>query len=109
MAEVAFEVGGRKYRLGCRDGDEPRLLAAAGVLNARATELAAAMGAVPETRLLLMTALTLASGDAPAPVAAPPPPAPDLSALEAAVAAAEALADRLEAAAGGLADGAPRA
>ena len=104
MAEVAFTVGGRKYRLACRDGDEPRLLAAAAVLDARATELNAAMGAVPEARLLLMTALTLAGGGDTAPAPAPAtPPAPDLAALEAAVAAAEALAERLEAMAGGLA------
>ncbi len=110
MAEVAFMVGGRKYRLACRDGDEPRLLAAAAVLDARATELNAAMGAVPESRLLLMTALTLAGGGDAAPPPAPvAPPAPDLSALEAAVTAAESLAERLETLAGGLAGDAPGA
>ncbi len=105
MAEVELSIGGRAYRLACRDGEEEDLRAAAGLLDARVTALMQAHGAIAEPRLLLMAAL-LVSGEllerkaedarssvrtiGPARASAPDP-------LYAALAArAEALADRLE-------------
>lgn len=60
MAEVQVTVAGRTYRLACRDDDEPALRAAAHAVDARATQLAEQLGAVGESRLLLMTALSFA-------------------------------------------------
>lgn len=63
MAELLLTVAGRSYRLACRDGDEPSLRQAAQSVDVRATQLAAQLGAVGESRLLLMTALSLAGDD----------------------------------------------
>ncbi|WP_448581015.1 cell division protein ZapA [Thermaurantiacus sp.] len=57
MAEVLVEVGGRSYRLACRDGDERALEAAAREFDRRAQALASALGALTEVRLLLMAGL----------------------------------------------------
>jgi cell division protein ZapA len=100
VAEVQVSVAGRSYRLACRDGDEPALKDAARELDARAEALVRALGTETEARLLLMTALqlvgelrdTVRSGNAPS---ANQPP--DLAGL---ATAAEALAERLERAAG---------
>ena len=59
MAEVSLTIGGRAYRLACRDGEEADLRAAAGLLDARVASLMQAHGAVAEPRLLLMAALLL--------------------------------------------------
>lgn len=95
-----MSVGGREYRLACRDGDEPGLLAAAARVNGHAEALGRTLGAVSESRLLLMAALLLAGelaererGTAPA---TPPASAPDGALAE----RLERLAEQLEAAAG---------
>jgi cell division protein ZapA len=62
MAEVSLSVGGRAYKLACRDGEEEDLRAAAGLLDSRVASLMQAHGAVAEPRLLLMAAL-LVSGE----------------------------------------------
>lgn len=113
MAEVTLSVGGRAYKLACRDGEEDDLRAAAGLLESRVTSLTEAHGAVAEPRLLLMAAL-LVSGELlerkssearlspnpspypAAPAAAPDIAAPDRAAFEALAARAEALARQLE-------------
>lgn len=59
MAEVTLSVGGRAYRLACRDGEEDDLRAAGGLLESRVSALMEAHGAVAEPRLLLMAALLL--------------------------------------------------
>lgn len=122
MAEVELAIGGRAYRLACRDGEEAELRAAAGLLDSRVSALMQAHGAIAEPRLLLMAALIVAgellerkAGDAratlrpvgaraAAPTAAPAPAALDFAAerktLEALAARAERLATRLEEAAG---------
>lgn len=92
MAEVTLSVGGRRYRLACRDGEEAALAAAGRAVDARASELAQALGAVPEARLLLMTALSIA-GEHMAPAAENAAPDPALAQLAAQL---EALADQLE-------------
>ncbi len=55
-----MEVGGRSYRLGCRDGDEQALEAAAHELDRRAHALSGLLGALTESRLLLMAGLQVA-------------------------------------------------
>jgi cell division protein ZapA len=108
MAEVNLTVGGRAYRLACRDGEEDDLRAAAGLLESRVASLMEAHGAVAEPRLLLMAAL-LVSGEllerkssearlTPFPVPSAPEALP-IAAYEALAARAEALANRLEEAA----------
>ncbi len=114
MAEVNINVGGREYRLACRDGEEEDLRAAASLLDARVSNLNENLGSVGEARLLLMAAL-LVSGEllerklgrgGPAerpsaiPSAAPSSlPGPDRAAFEALAIRAETLANRLEEAA----------
>ena len=114
MAEVSLTIGGRAYRLACRDGEEADLRAAAGLLDARVASLMQAHGAVAEPRLQLMAALLLGgelleernrTGRSPAPAPAPAAaaigvPALDLAGLETLARRAEALALRLEEAAG---------
>jgi cell division protein ZapA len=111
MAEVALSIGGRAYKLACRDGEEEDLRSAAGLLESRVASLMEAHGAVAEPRLLLMAAL-LVSGELlerrssearltpfPAPSQPVVAPGPGLAAYEALAARAEALAVRLEEAA----------
>ena len=62
MAEVTLTIGGRAYKLACRDGEEDDLRAAGGLLESRVASLMDAHGAVAEPRLLLMAAL-LVSGE----------------------------------------------
>lgn len=62
MAEVSLTIGGRAYKLACRDGEEDDLRAAAGLLQSRVASLMQAHGSVAEPRLLLMAAL-LVSGE----------------------------------------------
>jgi cell division protein ZapA len=108
MAEVSLTVGGRAYRLACRDGEEEDLRAAASLLDSRVNGLMQAHGAIAEPRLLLMAAL-LVSGELLERKAgsARPQPAPmpdpglrmDRIAFESLAARAERLAERLEEAA----------
>lgn len=110
MAEVSLTIGGRGYRLACRDGEEADLRAAAGLLDQRVGSLMQAHGAIAEPRLLLMAALLLAGelleeraqASRLSPMAdagASPGASPDLAALEKLARRAEALALRLEEAA----------
>jgi cell division protein ZapA len=109
MAEVTLSVGGRAYKLACRDGEEDDLRAAGGLLESRVLSLMEAHGAVAEPRLLLMAALLVSgellerkSNEARLTPFAPPSAqaeGPDLAAFEALAARAEALARRLEEAA----------
>ena len=111
MAEVSLTIGGRAYRLACRDGEEADLRAAGGLLESRVASLMQAHGAVAEPRLLLMAALLLsgelleershASRLAPNGKVANGNDSPpfDLSGLEALALRAEALAQKLEEAA----------
>ncbi len=105
MAEVTLTIGGRAYKLACRDGEEDDLRAAGGLLESRVASLMEAHGAVAEPRLLLMAAL-LVSGEllerkatearlTPFP-ASTADGEPDRAAYEALAKRAEALARRLE-------------
>jgi cell division protein ZapA len=111
MAELDVRIGGRKYELACRDGDEDRLQTLARMVDAKAAEAARSMGGLTETRQLLFAALLLADQlneelAKPAPEPAPPPePEPPVIveldpaialAIEEAAARIEILAVRLE-------------
>lgn len=111
MAEVNVNVGGRDYRLACRDGEEEDLRAAASLLDSRVSNLSENLGSVGEARLLLMAALLVSGellerklGKTPGPSAEPAQPAtgnpvPDRAAYEALAQRVEALATTLEEAA----------
>lgn len=59
MARVNIEINGRKYALGCDDGEEERLLGLAHLLDARITELANQFGQIGDQRLLVMAGITM--------------------------------------------------
>jgi len=114
MAEVNVNVGGRDYRLACRNGEEDDLLAAASLLDSRVSNLNENLGSVGEARLLLMAALLVsgellerklgkasgASGSSPPPAqAVASNPAPDRAIYEALARRVESLATTLEEAA----------
>ncbi|MEL6576004.1 MAG: cell division protein ZapA [Pseudomonadota bacterium] len=60
MPEVTIEVAGRPYRVGCGEGEEEHLRDLALRLDTEAQKLSRGTAAVPEARLLLMTALVIA-------------------------------------------------
>ncbi|MFD1611732.1 cell division protein ZapA [Sphingomonas tabacisoli] len=60
MAEVTIEVGGRRYDVTCRDGEEPQLRRLAMVVDQKAEQARSAVGNANESRLLLLAALLLA-------------------------------------------------
>lgn len=60
MAEVEISVAGRNYKVGCRDGEEDELLAAASIVDAKSREALAGMGALSEARQLLFASLLIA-------------------------------------------------
>ena len=60
MPEVDIKVAGRNYRVGCGAGEEKRVAELGARIDAEASALAKHMGQVPESRLLLMSALMLA-------------------------------------------------
>jgi cell division protein ZapA len=60
MAQVTIEVGGRAYDLSCRDGEEERLRLLGRLVDAKAADVARAIGKASEARELLLTALLLA-------------------------------------------------
>lgn len=62
MARVTLEVAGRRYEVGCRDGEEHRLAMLGRLVAARAEEVTGAVGRGSEGRELLLTALLLADG-----------------------------------------------
>lgn len=60
MGHVTVSLNGRSYRLGCGDGEEPRLLELAAHVAERLDKLAVAVGQYGDERLLVMVALMLA-------------------------------------------------
>jgi cell division protein ZapA len=101
VADVEVRIGGRKYELTCRDGDEDRLRQLAGMVDGKVAEAARGMGGLNEVRQLLFAALLLADqlSEELAKAAAAPPPQPESSepALdEVAILVIEELAARVE-------------
>lgn len=60
MSEVSIEVNGRPYVVGCEDGQERRLGELARIVDAQVRDVARDVGALGETRLILMGALVMA-------------------------------------------------
>lgn len=94
MAEVTIEVGGRRYDVTCRDGEEPQLRRLAMLVDQKAEQARAAVGNLNEPRLLLLAALLLADElhDLRQGARAPLPPDTDTALAD----AVEQLAERVE-------------
>lgn len=60
MAIVTLAIGGRRYDLACRDGEEDRLRRLAAMVDAKAADAGRAVGEANEARQLVMAALLLA-------------------------------------------------
>ena len=60
MGQINVTIGGRSYPLACRDGEEERLTKLAAHVDAKAADLAGALGQMSEPRLLLMSAILIA-------------------------------------------------
>jgi len=60
MPEVTIEIGGRQFEVACQDGEEHYLRSAEKLLDAEASVLLGQIGGMPESRMLLMSALMLA-------------------------------------------------
>jgi cell division protein ZapA len=60
MATVEIEIGGRRYMVACRDGEEPHFRSVADLVDQKAQDAAAALGSLSETRQLLFASLLLA-------------------------------------------------
>ncbi len=60
MAKVNLEINGRKYALGCDDGEEERLLRLGKTLDSRVRIMADQFGQIGDVRLLVMAGITLA-------------------------------------------------
>ncbi len=59
MAKVNITVNGRRYALGCDDGEEERLQVLGQKLDNRIKELANQFGQIGDLRLLVMMGLTM--------------------------------------------------
>jgi cell division protein ZapA len=60
MAQIDVEVNGRRYPVGCEDGQEQHLLGLARLFDEQVRKVGKDMGQLGETRLFLMGALMLA-------------------------------------------------
>jgi len=60
MAQVTVSVNGRDYAVGCDEGQEGHVAYLAEFIDQRVRELAASVGQVSESRLLLLAALMIA-------------------------------------------------
>jgi len=60
MAQVTLSVGGRRYDLACRDGEEEHLRALAALVDRKAQDAGQVVGTTNEARQLLLAGLLLA-------------------------------------------------
>jgi len=60
MPQVSVTINGRRFRMACENGEEPRLMRLAEDLDARIAKLRARFGDIGDTRLPIMAALALA-------------------------------------------------
>lgn len=102
MANIDIDVGGRRYNVACRDGEEEHLRSLAATVDRHAQQASEALGGLTETRHLLFAALLLADHlkevRAGLGIAEPEPLPPDPAVAE----ALERLADRMDALADSL-------
>ena len=59
MAKVSIQINGRKYALGCDDGEEERLERLGQQLDDRLTMLANNFGQIGDLRLMVMAGITM--------------------------------------------------
>jgi cell division protein ZapA len=60
MSQVSVTIDGRKYRLACNEGEEPRLESLAGMIDEKIGEMRKTFGEIGDQRLVIMAALTIA-------------------------------------------------
>ncbi|MDX1711830.1 MAG: cell division protein ZapA [Rhodovibrionaceae bacterium] len=60
MATVSLEINGRSYDVACEDGQEEHLRKLGRMIDDRMRNLVASVGQVGEARLLMMTSLIMA-------------------------------------------------
>ena len=60
MSGVDLDIGGHRYPVACRPGQEGHFLGLARVIDAKAAQAAQSMGSMDATRTLLFAALLLA-------------------------------------------------
>lgn len=109
MPEIDLEIGGRRYALACRDGEEAHFHHLAAMIDAKMNRATKAVGGLNEVRQFLFASLLLADElDEASRTARIAPPQPEPAPAEIAepiadpviLAALERLAERLEAFAG---------
>lgn len=59
MAKVSLNINGRKYSLGCDDGEEERLMRLGFALDERVKAMANQFGQIGDLRLLVMAGITM--------------------------------------------------
>jgi cell division protein ZapA len=59
MGKVSLDINGRKYAMGCEDGEEERLRRLGQKLDDRVTQMANQFGQIGDLRLLVMAGITL--------------------------------------------------
>jgi len=59
MAKVSLNINGRKYSLGCDDGEEERLMRLGYALDERVKAIANQHGQIGDLRLLVMAGITM--------------------------------------------------
>ena len=59
MGRVSLDINGRKYAMGCEDGEEERLLRLGQKLDDRVNQIANQFGQIGDLRLLVMAGITL--------------------------------------------------
>ena len=59
MAQVTITINGRPHVVGCEDGQEPRLMELATLLDNEVRGIANAMGQIGDSRLLVISGLSL--------------------------------------------------
>jgi cell division protein ZapA len=60
MGQINVQINGRSHTVACDDGQEEHLTELAQFVATQAEKLAGSLGQVPDSRLLLMTALVVA-------------------------------------------------
>ncbi|SCA56790.1 conserved hypothetical protein [Candidatus Terasakiella magnetica] len=60
MASVSVTINGRRYEIACEEGQEAQLARLGRYVDDRVRQLAAAVGQLGDTRLMVMTSLLLA-------------------------------------------------
>ena len=59
MGKVSVDINGRKYAMGCEDGEEERLLRLGQKLDDRVSKMANQFGQIGDLKLLVMAGITM--------------------------------------------------